>query len=66
MPLLDLLKKNALNLNGGQKLVAIKRSTLGVHNPLLEEELGMVQFEYRFRQPCGLAAKIFLEDTIGF
>lgn len=64
--LADLLKKNVANLEVDRNLVSISRANELIYSSQLKRHLGAVELEYRFRNPCGMTAKLYLEEKTGY
>ena len=64
--LAELLKRNARNLGIKRNLVAIIRTVKEVSNGLIGFPVGNLHINYRFRRPCGVISKLFLEEIAEF
>lgn len=63
--LAELMQRNAACLMKSRNLCAIIRKRQEVSNPLLGRTIGQMSVSYRMRKPCGVAAKLYIEEVAG-
>lgn len=64
--LMDLIQRNAKNLSISRTLSAIVKTTREVTNNMIGFPVGSLDLSYRFRRPCGVICKLFLEEAADF
>lgn len=63
--LADLMTQNAACLRHSRTLSAIIKKRQEVSNNLLGRPVGQISACYRMRKPCGVAAKLYMEELAG-
>ena len=61
-----MLSRNAKNLAISRSLSAIIKTTKEVENKMIGFPVGNLSHSYRFRRPCGVVCKLFLEEVADF
>lgn len=64
LPLAELIKRNAENLEYKRNLVAVIKGRYEIDNNLVGFPIGQFSAQYRLRQPCGVPCKVYLSEQV--